>query len=296
MNSKYLFPSSIKVKNQSFNLVKIQRDGITAIYKNDSLFLRIGDSDRILKDLQMHRRMLELGYPISEIVSDGFIDEYRYFIETSLGEESFSSIFTKETDKIGEVSNESFNDFLNIAKKLGQSQLKTVSSKKDFTSFSKDIHLDMLLDELPEYAEKIKDRFKKATSNLSKLPFVLTHGDFNPFNTHQKGIIDLENSSYAPFGYDVISGIGTTEYFPFSKDHESKDFEFVTGYIFSQKQKDVYFEIFDLLSLEFNLPKISKFREDLMFTRAIWLLVGMHKWPKIQEFRYKKFINEYLQD
>lgn len=296
MNGHYQFPSRFEVENQEFTLVKIQRDGITAIYKGNNLFLRVGDTERILKDLQIHREMLELGFPVAEIVSDGFIDDYRYFIETSLGDDNFSAIFTQEVSEIGKISEENFGDFLNIAKKLGQSQLKTMSSERDFIKFSKDIHLAMLLEELPEYAEKIKTRFEKAVSSLSRLPFVLTHGDFNPFNTHRKGIIDLENASYAPFGYDIISGVGTTDYFPFSKDHQSKDFEFVTGYIFSQKQKDVYFEIFDLLSLEFNLPKISKFREDLMFTRAIWLLVGMHKWPKLQEFRYRKFINEYLQD
>jgi hypothetical protein len=240
--------------------------------------------------------MLELGFPIAEIVSDGFINEYRYFIETSLGDENFSSIFTKEIQNEGRVSEESFNDFLDIALKLAQSQLKTVSDKKDFLKFSNDIYLDMLLEELPEYAEKIKIRFDMAISHLSELPFVLTHGDFNPFNTHRKGVIDLENSSSFPFGYDIVSAVGTNEYFPFSKDPGSEGFEFVAGYRFSENQKSDYFKTFDSLCVEFNLPKISQFREDFMFMRAIWLLVGMHKWPKIQKFRYKKFINDYLKD
>lgn len=296
MNSPYAFPESLMVENQVFTLVKIQRDKITAIYKGTDVFLRIGDEKRILKDLQTHREMYALGFPIAKIVSEGFLDTNKYFIETSLGDENFSSIFSQEINDFGEISNKSFTDFLTIAKKLGQSQLKTASEQKDFIRFSKDIHLDILIEELPQYAENIKTRFDQATSHLSELPFVLTHGDFNPFNTHRKGIIDLENSSSAPFGYDIISGIDTVEYFPFSKDTQPGAFEFVSVYKFSQQQKNTYLGIFDSLSTQCNVPKISNYEDDLLFTRAIWLLVRMHKWPKLQKFRYEKFINQYLKN
>ena len=152
----------------------------------------------------------------------------------------------------------------------------------------------MLLDELPQYAEKIKSRFDRAVNHLSELPFVLTHGDFNPFNTHQKGIIDLENSSWAPFGYDIVSAIGTNEYFPFAKNIGANDFEFISGYKFSENQKDAYLGLFDTQLGRLNLLPLTSYADGLMFMRAIWLLVRMHKWPKIQRYRYDKFIREYL--
>ncbi len=293
-NHRYQFPENIQVESKDFTLVKIQRDEITAIYKGDNIFLRIGDEKRISKDLQTHKNMLALGFPIAEILSEGYLEKYKYFIETSLGDENFSSIFTKEVHKIGKISAKSFNDFLSITKKLGESQLKTMSNEKDFISFSKDIHLDMLLDELPQYAENIQSRFDKAVNRLSELPFVLTHGDFNPFNTHRKGIIDLENSSWAPFGYDIISGIGTHEYFPFVKSIHANDFEFISGYTFSEDQKNTYLRLFDTQLAKLDVLSLSACSDDLMFTRAIWLLVRMHKWPKIQRYRYDKFIQEYL--
>jgi hypothetical protein len=293
-SNKYQFPENIKIEDKDFTLVKIQRDGITAIYKENDIFLRIGDEERISRDLETHKEMLAIGFPIAQILSEGHTQNYKYFIETSLGDENFSSIFTKEINEIGKISDKSFNNFLSLTNKLGEAQLKTISDDKDFIKFSKDIHLDMLLDELPRYAENIQSRFDKAVGRLSELPFVLTHGDFNPFNTHQKGIIDLENSSWAPFGYDIISAIGTNEYFPFVKDIHANNFEFISGYKFSEDQKGTYLGLFDTQLAKLNLSPLSTYLEDLMFTRAIWLLVRMHKWPKIQRYRYDKFIREYL--
>lgn len=129
-NHRYQFPENIQVESKDFTLVKIQRDEITAIYKGDNIFLRIGDEKRISKDLQTHKNMLALGFPIAEILSEGYLEKYKYFIETSLGDENFSSIFTKEVHKIGKISAKSFNDFLSITKKLGESQLKTMSNRR----------------------------------------------------------------------------------------------------------------------------------------------------------------------
>lgn len=284
-------PESIELEGTTFKFVKGQRDGNSAVYKGSDSYLRIGSAEKIHSDLALHKRMESAGFPVAKLLAEGELNGKLYFIESSVGEETLSKSFAEETETTGAISEESFSQFLNITDQFARAQLRTQTPERDFEGFADGIHLDILCRELPEHAEKIQARFKEMQERTAHLPFVISHGDFNPHNLYAGGAIDLEDSYHAPFGHDLIGGIVSIDYFP-----DSQEFEYFAKYRFSEEQKKQYLRLLDGICEEHALPKLSDFQEDFEFTRATWLLVRMHKWPKIQKFRYDKFIEKFLND
>lgn len=284
-------PGNIVLGGITFEFVKSQRDGNSAVYKGLDSYLRIGSAEKIHSDLALHKRMESAGFPVARLIAEGELGGKAYFIESSVGEKTLSQMFAEETEATGAISEESFNQFLSVTDQFARAQLRTQTSKRTFEEFADGVHLDILCQELPQYAEKIKARFKEVQERATELPFVISHGDFNPHNLYAGGAIDLEDSYHAPFGHDLIGGIVSIDYFP-----DSPEFEFFAKYRFSEKQRKDYLELLDGICNEQNLPKLSDFKTDFEFTRATWLLVRMDKWPKIQKFRYNKFIDTFLKN
>ena len=284
-------PGNIVLGGITFEFVKSQRDGNSAVYKGLDSYLRIGSAEKIHSDLALHKRMESAGFPVARLIAEGELGGKAYFIESSVGEKTLSQMFAEETEATGAISEESFNQFLSVTDQFARAQLRTQTSKRTFEEFADGVHLDILCQELPQYAEKIKARFKEVQKRATELPFVISHGDFNPHNLYAGGAIDLEDSYHAPFGHDLIGGIVSIDYFP-----DSPEFEFFAKYRFSEKQRKDYLELLDGICNEQNLPKLSDFKTDFEFTRATWLLVRMDKWPKIQKFRYNKFIDTFLKN
>lgn len=284
-------PGNIVLGGITFEFVKSQRDGNSAVYKGLDSYLRIGSAEKIHSDLALHKRMESAGFPVARLIAEGELGGKAYFIESSVGEKTLSQMFAEETEATGAISEESFNQFLSVTDQFARAQLRTQTAKRTFEEFADGIHLDILCQELPQYAEKIKARFKEVQERATELPFVISHGDFNPHNLYAGGAIDLEDSCHAPFGHDLIGGIVSIDYFP-----DSPEFEFFAKYRFSEKQRKDYLELLDGICNEQNLPKLSDFKTDFEFTRATWLLVRMDKWPKIQKFRYNKFIDTFLKN
>lgn len=282
-------PEKIELEGTTFEFVKGQRDGNSAVYKSTDSYLRIGLAAKIHSDLALHKRVESAGFPVARLITEGELNGRSYFVESSVGDKTLSAAFAEETELTGTISKESFYQFLSITDQFARAQLRTQTPDRNFEGFADGVHLDILCQELPEHAEKIQSRFREIQERTTKLPFVISHGDFNPHNLYPRGAIDLEDSYHAPFGHDLIGGIVSIDYFP-----DSQEFEYFAKYRFSEEQRTQYFTLLDEICDEHNLPRLSDFQSDFEFTRATWLLVRMHKWPKIQKFRYDKFIEKFL--
>ncbi len=267
----------------------VQRGGTTAVYKSNGEYLRIGESVRIERDLKRHKKMEENGLPVAPLITDGELNGQRYFIERSLGEKRLRDLFEEDTARYGTISESNFESFLRITELFGRAQIKTVVPSKDFDEFAKGIYLDTLCAELADHKGTIRRRFENAAEKLKSFPFVITHGDLSPSNMYPDGVIDLEDSFHGPFGYDLVSSLVTNDYVP-----ESPEYEFHAKYRFSENQRKNYLNLLDRILSENNLPPISDFIADFEFCRAVWLAVGMSKWPKVQKFRYDLLIKKFL--
>lgn len=284
----------ITVDGKTFAHVKTREYTPVSIYQNEDSFLRIGPKDLILPELNLHKNLLEFDFPVPKIISEGEKDGKYYYIETSLGKILLGDIFWEDYKKSGFVSDDNFKILLSLTEKFAKAQIKTAKSEKAFESFYYGVHMDYILEELPHLKEKIITAFEKVKERLSASPIILTHGDFNAYNLFEEGIIDFGNSFEAPAGYDLVSNIYHTYLFP-----KGGDFESTRRYEFSTKQINDYFSLMDDIYLQNNFPKLSDFISEFIFTRTIWSAVRMQRYPKVQEWRYKKFekiLENYLSD
>ncbi len=280
---------SISIDNQRYTLLGIQRGG-ASVYRGDAgAYLRLGKPESIARDLGLHRAMVHAKYPVAPIISEGELGNLSYFVEKSLGSRSFRVVFQEDIDTVRAISKPHFDAFTAVMKKLYVAQVRVSENDWHVEEFAEGIKLPLLCRELPQHASLLRKRFSEACDRLQELKGTLTHGDCNPANIYEGGIIDLEDSFHAPLGYDIVSALISIEWSP-----KTREFEFFAQYRFSHEQREQYLRQFDVLAKRMKMPKLSRYLDDLAFCRAVWLCSGMHKWSRIQQWRYEKLITEYL--
>ncbi len=192
-------------------------------------------------------------------------------------------IFRDEAAEYGAISQETFDAFAAIIQRYIQAQEKFEAQERDWDVVFSAIQFEALLEELPHEKDRIMAVWQKVKFDLANVPFVLCHGDFNAHNILPGGVIDFETAFNGPKGYDTVSAAVSIEWFP-----TEGNFEILGKYAFTLEQKH------SLLSL--RSESIEQL-DALSILRAIWLVVRMHQFPKLQAWRYAKFetlMNEYL--
>jgi aminoglycoside/choline kinase family phosphotransferase len=251
--------------------------------------LRLGDKSQIARDLMQHRAMEAAKYPVAPIISEGELGTNGYFIEKSLGPKSFRAMFQEDCTEHPRILDEHFNEFVQVVKKLYGAQIKARTPDWNISDFAAGVNVTKLSKELPAYREQIEDKFVEAVERLKKLPGVLNHGDCNPSNIYEDGIIDLEDSFVGPLGYDIVSALMSIEWSP-----RTRLYEFYAQYRFTDEQRAAYMKAMTTLGAKAKIPALGTFFNDLAYCRALWLCSGMQEWPRIQQWRYEKLIAEYL--
>lgn len=281
--------SDVHLGGKHFTLLGLQRAG-TAVYRGEGMYARIGDPSVIARDIAYHREMEKAKYPVAPILAEGTIDGRAYFIEKSLGSKSYTTIFADELES-GRISDESFAAFLNSVKTLYTAQLKAADGEWSADDFAIGIRLPDLMSELPAHRSAIQAKFTRATGKLRTLPGVLAHGDCNPSNMYEGGIIDLEDSFRGPLGYDAVSALTSIEWSP-----PTRNYEYFARYSFTPELRSRFMDAIDKLHHRAKLPPLSDFKNELSFCRAVWLCAGLAPWPRLQQWRYDTFVSTYLDE
>lgn len=277
----------ITIDGIEYRHIRVQR-GASAIYRADDRYLRIGPPAVIAEQLSVHRDMERAGYPVAAILATGSYGGLDYFIERSLGEQSFRVRFTEEYGANGSLDEATVSRFIAIAERFLRAQIGTAQAPAP-DSYREGTHLDVMKAELPAYAERIEARFQRSLAATAGLPYVVTHGDFNPSNMYPEGVIDIEDSFRAPLGYDLVTALYTIDWFP-----DSPEYEYVAQYRFGTPDKERFLAMCDRVLIEHGLPALTPRYDDFAFARAAWMTARMHQWPKIQAWRYQKFISSHL--
>lgn len=275
------------INGEVYTLVQRQKSGV-GIYRTPHTYLRIGDPAAIGKQLRAHRHLESAGFPVAKLIADGSVGMDAYFIEASLGEHRFLSIFEEDTRVLGHASDAHFEHLMEICERFLDAQIVS-PVQRDESAFAEAIHLEILCAELPLCANKLRSRFEESMTRLAAYPFVTTHGDFNPANIYPNGIIDFEDTSCGPLGYDLACVTATAEWFPVTGDYE-----FLARYIFTEQQKERYVSRFDEIFTEHVERSFAGAFSEFEFLRSVWLTARMHEWPKLQKYRYELFIQKYL--
>lgn len=268
-----------------FRHVKTRESSVNIFRSNDGdIFLRTGPEKIIHSELTSHKNLFAHGFPVPQIISEGEYSGRAYYTEKSLGDASLGDFFTADWNRNQEISNKNFDFLLSLSDKFARAQLQTMQEQKDTEGLYIGTYADILQNELPQLRAAILKAFDKARKQIDSLPFVITHGDFNPQNLFEQGIIDFGSTFDAPVGYDLVNNIYNTYNFPKQIGYEAK-----RKYEFSEKQIKEYFEKMDDIFESVGLPKLSKFKEDFIFLKNIWSTARMGRFPKLQKWRYKRF-------
>lgn len=279
------FPPFLNLKGKKFTLVKQRQFQDVGVYSGNNSYLRLGNTQVITKEIAKHNKLMKLGFPLATITEQGKFGSWTYYIETSLGKYHLGEVFKQEINKFGKISVKTFSDFLNVSKIFARAQLQTATQKNYINKFVATIHLNILAKELPQQKQKLLKKFDRIAKKLAVFPYVLTHADFCPHNLFKNGVIDFEHQSLAPAGYDIVTNIITIDGFP-----TGGDYELIGGYRFTPNQLKQYLTAMDKIYFAHGLPKISRFQKEFAFCREVWLTARMHRFPKLQQFRYNRFI------
>ncbi len=284
----------LTINGKVFEHVKTRAYAPVSIFKSGDLFLRKGPKKLLEEEIAFHRTLLEYDFPIPRILEEGDLEGEYYYIETSLGEKHFGEIFIEDTKNHGGISKNHFGNFLEVAEKFAKAQLATRNERRNEESFYSGLGLEFNIEELPELKEDTLRAFDKVKEKSKSLPYVLTHGDFNPYNILERGVIDFGSSFHAPAGYDIVTNIYHIYNFP-----EKDGYEMKRCFDFSEQQKETYLEKMNVIYREAGLPEPTDFADDFIFCRTIWATVRNEKIPKIQKWRYDRFgkiLAAYLRD
>lgn len=281
-------PPCLDIEGVRYDKVVERRNG-TAVYRGVDTFARVGSETVLNHDKRLHRQIESLGFPVAKLLSEGKVGEFSYYTETSLGTQRITDLFASDMKAIGEISDEHFEQFLGVTRKCCEVQLHTATDEKDVEAFAHGIQIDVMEKERPDLVKSIRTRFESAVRELEALPFVLTHGDLNPANMFPTGVIDFEDVFSAPFGYDVVTALVTTDWFPLDEGYEYR-----ARYRFSTEQKEVFMTTFDDIFTAAGLKSFSSYFDSLSFCRGVWHVVRMDKYPLIQKWRYELFERQFL--
>jgi hypothetical protein len=275
------------IGGQRYTPIQTQRSGI-AVYRGETSYLRIGEQKSIERYIAIHDEMECAGFPVARALKRGKEGDLSYFVEKSLGEKRFVTLFEEDTNRYGHASDEHLDKLIDITSVFLRAQCASIR-ERDEAAFARAVRLEILCEELPHHAERIRATYTATLAKLKDYPFVLIHGDFNPANVYPEGVIDLEDSSVGPIGYDTSCVMLTHEWFPISGDYEYR-----ARYIFTDEQQTRFADSCDGVLASCGMPRASDAAQQFMFLRAIWLTAGMSAWPKLQKYRYDLFISRYL--
>jgi hypothetical protein len=285
------FKEELKVNGKTFKLVKERRSAPMAVYRYGARYLRVGAKAELEKELAVRDKLKEYGFPIPKRFKQATVDDdLHYYIESSIGSTPFMDVFKTEIALKGEISEKSFGEFVRITKQFAEAQLKTQAKEKDWKGFTEAIQIRGLVAEMKTHKAKIMKLYEEVKRRLEIFPFVLTHGDFNPNNLYRRGVIDFENLFYGPAGYDLVTNVINSDYFP-----SRGDYDLVDSFSFTDEQKKKYFEKIDKFYLDKGLPRVSDVANYFEFCRAVWLIPGRKKdIPSVVKFRKERFIKKFL--
>jgi Phosphotransferase enzyme family len=257
------------VGGQRFTLHHARPSGV-ALYRGEGAYMRVGPPHALEPEYRAHVRLLALGFPVAALLDRGEAGGQFYFVEESLGAETFGDRFDSETGR-GGVTEASFAAFLAVVRRYAAAQLRgaTAADGRTGDAFAGIARLDQALDELPDLRGAALRGFARAVERLSAYPSVETHPDLHAYNVCAGGVIDLEGVTRGYAGYDVIGALLVPELFPPAPG----------AYGFSPPQRARYLAAVDALYAEHDLPPPSATSGAIRLCKLLSSVVGRRGRP-----------------
>jgi len=198
------FQDRIEVGGRWYDLVCVRRTG-AAVYRGDGTYLRVGSAT--LDELVVHRRLLAEGYPVAELLDVGEHAGAPYFVEASLGQDTWGDVHEQRIGAGHRITDREFWALGDVLLRWGHAQVRV-----ERRAWSRHDLVDLLgvhraTEHVPELAAAILTAFDQAVAELADLPGAWQHDDLHAFNACAGGVIDVEGVAWGPAGYDVATAV-----------------------------------------------------------------------------------------
>ncbi len=204
--------ATYQIGDDVYEVVKPKRLRDGQVLKSGDKYARLGPKSFVLEEQIHTTNLFERGFPAPKVIESGpYGEDEWYFIEQSLGDQTFHDMFKTETQENGKVSDSTFQDYLSVMSKYLDAQV----SAKNHSNIKPAEFINALLfeDVLPNYcyfgfdAEPYQAAINKVTKRLDGVPTGIMQYDLNPYNVLKGGIIDFELVGYGPIAYDVLMSV-----------------------------------------------------------------------------------------
>ncbi|WKZ23991.1 MAG: phosphotransferase [Candidatus Dojkabacteria bacterium] len=254
--------------------------------------MRIGKTEDLEKEIALQSYLQQHNYPVPHVIDHGIYEGNTFFIEENTGNETLAQSFVKQS---GTQTEEQRTLLFELLTKYAEAQSLTVKNENYAQRFLEGAYYDEVAENEArgDLKKKMADAKTKLLHDLASVPYVFSHGDFNPWNIFPKAVIDFEYHLWAPFGYDLITCVLHDYNFPsestleirrsneFPEDFRSK----VINYVFEFSKNQLNTSIDNIVE-SIYLPKLT-------FSSA-----HMDRMPKIQQWRFNLLeacIDKYLE-
>lgn len=287
-----------QIHEKVYEIIKPKRLREGMVLKHGDTYARLGPKDAVLEEQVHTESLFRRGFPVPRILeSAAHGDNEWYFVEESVGDETFHNQFMRETQETGGVNDATYAGYLDLVGKYLDAQ----TQKGNRTNVKASDFVAALLDEnavLGNYcyfenpAEPYQAAIEKAIQRLASADMGILQFDLNPYNILQKGVIDFELVGYGPIGYDVLmsarwGGSWFTNY----------PSRFPRAYSLSSDQIAASDTLVRDKSLSAGLSDPSQFLEEFLLLKTAWGVlefdVPQPSWPQ-DKIAFRRFRSNLL--
>jgi len=258
-------PQRIAQGGRVFEFIAFRVRGQVAIYRGVDAYLRIGPEAEVRRQLAAQTKLQSLGTPAPQVLDQGRMSTFYYYIESSLGNTSLGTEFERTASKGLTASNATFDTMLKLVGALTNAQIQTLKPANARAPRLRPLKIDRLLGEAPWLRSAVNATIRRAFARLAAVPLCVCHGDFNPYNMFSDGVVDFEHSFNGWLGYDAVYNLVHSQLFPISAVGVQPS----RTYSFTTEQVDRYIQLADSLCQAHHIMPLSDRLDDLAALRCL---------------------------
>lgn len=270
----------LTINGNTYDFVKKRAYKEVWIYGNAQGYLRIGKTEDLEKEIELQSYLQQHKYPVPHVIDQGIFEGNTYFIEENTGSETIAQSFIKQA---GSQTEEQRDQLYQLLTQYAEAQALTVKKENFAEKFLEGAYYNEVAENevKGDLKKKMADAKAKLLHDLSSVPYVFSHGDFNPWNIFPKAVIDFEYHLWAPFGYDLITCVLHDYNFPAESNLEMKrSNEFPSAF-----RSKVINYVFDFSGKRLNTP-IKNIAEAIYLPKLTFSSAHMDRMPKVQKWRF----------
>lgn len=259
--------ATLETEGWLFIKAREYQNSLVFMSQNGEKYLHIGDLEKIQRAIKIQTNLYQKRYPVSPVLKTGYLGRYSYFIESSLGDQTFGDVFTKNIESQKFVDDQIFCSFCDTVETYFEAQIENQLPPPERFDVRVEVMAENVIQENPDLDTMTIDAaLDRLQDRLQKLPFTYSHGDFAARNIFPRGVIDFEFSSIAPIGLDVFTVCAMESFWMFRNETGNYQAKFWFEQHHHKYLLQILIKICDIYKLD-NLPS---YQNDFILFKAFW--------------------------